>query len=364
MKEKRKKSKWLRFVLGMVIYALVVLIAASFGLKVLWDFADNYERSLPNRKMAAYVATLDETHVKKISLDFVSTLDHSIQSEEDAFAVIWRCFVGGVQYEVVSTDGEEQTITYEVRNRENVLGYVTFAKNAVETGEKTWNLVKEDYDFSFLKKTEQFIVPEHWVVYCGERRLGVQYIIDPRVEYGFLSLFYGNSFPMPHLAKYEISNYVGDPRIRFFDPDGVEQPRFTFTDGRDQLQHASGKVLQDIGAFIRNFIPRYVNCLSNVSHNSAMNYIQISPYVVPDSELDHRLKAAISGQVFAQSRGTETSDVRIHEVFNLENEYYIVDLSYSVVTYADKGNTTTDTEMYLVVYRDDETYLAQMVVLY
>ena len=95
-----------------------------------------------------------------------------------------------------------------------------------------------------------------------------------------------------------------------------------------------------------------------------MNYFLIKPYVVPDSELDQRLKAAIGGQVFAQSRGTQTSDVRIHEVFNLENEYYIVDLSYSVVTYADKGSTTTDTDMYLVLYRGDEAYLAQMVVLY
>ena len=144
----------------------------------------------------------------------------------------------------------------------------------------------------------------------------------------------------------------------------MEQPRFTFTDGRDQMRHASGMVLQDIGAFTRDFIPRYVNCLSNVSRNASMNYFLIKPYVVPDSELDQRLKAAISGQVFAQSRGTETSDVRIHEVFNLENEYYIVDLSYSVVTYADKGSTTTDTDMYLVLYRGDEAYLAQMVVLY
>ena len=130
---KRKKSKWLGFFLGMVIYALIVLIAASFALKLLWDYADNYERSLPNRRMAAYVSTLDETHVKKISLDFVSSLDRSIQSESDAYAVIWRCFVGGVQYELVSTDSEGRTITYEVRNRDNRLGLVTFAKSDVET---------------------------------------------------------------------------------------------------------------------------------------------------------------------------------------------------------------------------------------
>ena len=313
----KKKSKWVGFFLGMVVYALVVLIAASLGLKLLWDYADNYERALPAKKMAAYVSTLNETHVKKIAFDFVASLDKSIQSDTDSFAEIWKCFVGGVQYELIATDSEQGTAT-----------------------------------------------PEHWVVYCGERRLGVQYIINPRVEYGFLSSFYGKSFPMPYLAEYEISNYIGDPKIRFFDADGVEQARFTFTDGKAQMKRGSGVILNDITKFTENFIPYYVNCLSNVSHNASMNYYLIQPYVVPGSELDERLKAAIGGQVFAQSRGTRTSDVRIHEVFNLENEYYIVDLSYSVVTYTDKGSTSVDTDMYLVLYRDEEIFRAQMVELY
>lgn len=361
---KKKKNKWIGFLLGMVVYALVVLIAASVGLKYLWDYTEEYEKSLPTRKIAAYAASLNENKVKKLSLDFVSSLDRNIQSEEDCFAEIWRCFVGGVQYELYSTDSEAQSMTYLIRNSRNELGKVTLVKSGEETGEGTWKVASEEYDFSFLLASESFIVPEHWVVYCGERRLGVQYIVDPRVEYSFLSEFYGNSFPMPYLAKYEISNYIGDPKIRFFDADGNEKARFTFTDGKDQMQRGSGAILQSITAFAQEFTPRYVNCLSNVSHNAAMNYLQIQPYVVPDSELDQRLKAAIGGQVFAQSRGTSISDVRIHEVFNLENEYYIVDMSYSVLTYTDNGSTTTDTDLYLVLYRDEEVLKAQMVVLY
>ena len=360
----KKKSKWLRFFLGMVIYALAVLIAASFGLKYLWDYAENYESSLPAKRIAAYVSTLNETHVKKIALDFVASLDRNIQNENDSYAEIWKCFVGGVQYELISTDSEKGSVTYEIRNSQHTLGKVTLVKNELAEGEESWTLASEDYDFSFLLNSERFIVPEHWVVYCGARRLGVQYIINPRVEYSFLAQFYGKSFPMPHLAEYEISNYIGDPKIRFYDADGNEHPRFTFTDGKDQMLRSSGAMLNEITVFTEKFIPYYVNCLSNVSHNAAMNYKAIQPFVVPDSELDQRLKAAIGGQVFAQSRGIQTSDVRIHEVFNLENEYYIADLSYSVVTYTDKGSTSVDTDMYLVLYRDEEEFKAQMVELY
>ena len=47
MREK-KKSKWLSFILGMVIYAIAVLLAASVALKLLWDFAAEYEIELPS----------------------------------------------------------------------------------------------------------------------------------------------------------------------------------------------------------------------------------------------------------------------------------------------------------------------------
>lgn len=361
----RKESKWLGFLLGMVIYALVVVLIASVGLKFLWDYADEYEKALPAHRMTAYLTTLNETHVKKISVNFVASLDHNIQSDDDAYAEIWKCFVAGVNYRRLTSDSEADTITYEIFNKEHTLGTVTLTRNPDRTGERSWSVTAEDYDFSFLLRSESFVVPEHWVVKCGDKRLGVQYIVNPRVEYSFLSDFYGKSFPMPFLAEYEISNYIGDPKIRYFDADGDEHARFTFTDGKDQMLRSTGKIYQDISNFTESFVPLYVNCLSNVTKSARMNYQKIRPYLVPNGELDQRLNAAIAGQVFAQSKGTDLSDIRIHEVFNLENEYYIVDLSYSVDTYSSShGVSTSETNMLLALYRDEEVFKAQMVVLY
>ena len=360
----KKKSKWAGFLLGMVLYALVVILLASVGLKFLWDFAEEYEKELPAYKMDEYVVSLNENHVKRIAVDFVATLDHNVQSDEDANKVIWQCFIAGVQYQKISTDTQANTITYRISNKEHELGRVTLVKNGEGLGEKTWSVREEVYDFSFLKESERFVVPDHWVVFCGERRLGVQYIIDPRVEYSFLHDCYGRDFPMPYLAEYEISNYVGDPKIRFFDADGEEQARFTFTDGRDQMLRVSGRSLEKFTNFTETFVPLYVNCLSNVNKSAGTNYQRLRPYLVPDSELDQRIKAAFGGQLYTQSNRTDISDVRIHDVFNLENEYFIVDLSYTVTTYSAKGESTSDTDMYLVIYRDEETLLAQTVSYY
>ena len=363
MREK-KKSKWLSFILGMVIYAIVVLLAASVALKLLWDFAAEYEIELPSYKMNEYVSSLNETHVRKISEDFISSLDRNIQSREDAFAVIWKAFVPGVRYRQIATGDGGDTVTYMVYNKDHDLGRVTLVKNGEGLGRKTWSVSEEEYDFSYLKNTERFIVPNHWVVRCGDRRLGVQYIIDPRVEYAFLHELYGKEISMPYLAEYEISNYIGDANVRFFDPNGEEQARFTYTDGREQITRVSGASRNNFINFAENFVPLYVDCLSNVTKSANLNYQRIRSYLVPNGDLDKRLKGATPGQVFSQTYGIDRSDVRVHDIFNLGNEYYIIDLSYSTVSYSENGTTSSETSMYLVVYRDDETILAQRVEYY
>ena len=363
MREK-KKSKWLKFILGMVIYAIVVLLAASVALKLLWDFAAEYEIELPSYKMNEYVSSLNETHVRKISEDFISSLDRNIQSREDAFAVIWKAFVPGVRYRQIATGDGGNTVTYMVYNKDHDLGRVTLVKNGEGLGRKTWSVSEEEYDFSYLKNTERFIVPNHWVVRCGDRRLGVQYIIDPRVEYAFLHELYGKEISMPYLAEYEISNYIGDANVRFFDPNGEEQARFTYTDGREQITRVSGASRNNFINFAENFVPLYVDCLSNVTKSANLNYQRIRSYLVPNGDLDKRLKGATPGQVFSQTYGIDRSDVRVHDIFNLGNEYYIIDLSYSTVSYSENGTTSSETSMYLVVYRDDETILAQRVEYY
>ena len=85
---RRKKSKWRGFFLFMVLYALLVVLATCVGMKYLWDFADKYEKARPSYKINDYVASLDEKHVKKISIPFVSSLDPSIQNEDVAYAEI------------------------------------------------------------------------------------------------------------------------------------------------------------------------------------------------------------------------------------------------------------------------------------
>lgn len=360
----KKKGNWLRFTLFMVLYALFSLVVASVALKLLWDFCDNYERSLPSRRMNEYVASLTEKRVKKLSVDFVATLDRNIQSEDEAYSEIWKCFTGGIQYRRIASESAEDRVSYAILNGEQQLGTVTLVRNPGLQGEKSWSVEKEEYDFSFLIRSQCFTIPEHWVVMCGKRRLGVQYITDPRVHYSFVEDFYERGFPMPYLSEYEISNYIGDPRMTFFDPDGMEQAPFVLTDGRDQMPRASKATSSLIIAFTDQFVPLYINCLANTQKAAGFNYARIKPLLVPNSEIDKRLRGAIEGQVFAQSRATAIKSSTVHDVFDLGNTFYLIDLSFTVDTTTATGHTETDTDMFLAVEVEEDVVKAVMVMLY
>ena len=352
---KKKKSKWLGFIWFMLIYAFLLVAAACVGLKLLWDYIDNYEKALPVHKIDRYMQDLSESHIRKLSVGFVSSLDKNVQSDEESYTVIWSCFEDGVDYRKISSESSDDRIVYSIYNSERELGRVTLVKRPDAVGEDTWAIGEEEYDFSFLLNSSSFVIPENWSAYCGGRRLGVQYIVDRNIEYPFLSELYGRHFMVPHLYKYEIGNYLGEVEVKFMDPDGDEQPLTEITDGRAQMRLCSSAIENKMRDFAYGFIPLYINCLSNTTQNANANYSAISRLLVPGGDIDTRLRGAVYGQSFAQSRGTDMREMTINNVYDLGGGYYyLIDVSFSVDTYSDKGVSSSDTNMLLVVIMDDD----------
>ena len=52
------------------------------------------------------------------------------------------------------------------------------------------------------------------------------------------------------------------------------------------------------------------------------------------------------------------------EVYDLGTDYYVIDISYSVDTYSDKGVSNSTTDMLLVVFDDEGVIKAEAVSLY
>ena len=361
---KKKKSKWRGFILAMLIYAVVVLIGAMVFYRYFWDYIADYENALPSHKMDSYAASLTENRVKYLSAEFVASLDHRIMSEDESYSEIYRCFVSGVKYKKISAESSDDLLVYAINNSERQLGRVTLVRNEGEKGDKTWSVDSEEYDFSFLLNSMSFVVPEEWSVVCDGGRIGVECITQRRIEYPFISELYSSDIPLPYLAEYTLSNYVGTAHPVAYEPDGTPREIVDITDGRAQLRRV-GKGTNSLSVnFADSFIPLYVACLANTNQNPHGNYNAIRPYVTAGSDLDKRLNGAVYGQVFAQSRRVDIKNIEVNGVYDIGAARYLIDVSYTVDTYSDKGLTTVSTDMFIVVNNDDETFKAELVSLY
>lgn len=361
---KTKKRKWRGFILGMLIYAVVVLVAAMVFYRYFWDYIDNYEKSLPTHKMDSYAASLTESRVRYLSAEFVASLDNRIKGEEDSYAEIYRCFVSGVKYKQISAESTEDKLVYSISNSERQLGRVTLVRNEGEKGENTWTVDSEEYDFSFLLSSMSFIVPEEWSVVCDGGRIGVECITQRLIEYPFISDLYSSDIPLPYLAEYTLSNYIGTAHPVAYEPDGTPREIVEITDGRAQLRRVGRETNSLSVNFADEFIPLYVACLANTNQNPNGNYSAIRPYVTAGSDLDKRLSGAVYGQVFAQSRRVEIKNIVINGVYDIGAARYLIDVSYTVDTYSDKGLTTVTTDMFIVVNNNEDTFKAELVSLY
>ena len=91
---KRRKSSSGRFALGMIVYALTFIVFLAIGLRIFWGMIDSYEKSQPSHAIDRYIQSFDSEHIRALSSEFVSTLDHRLQSEEDSYALIESLFKG------------------------------------------------------------------------------------------------------------------------------------------------------------------------------------------------------------------------------------------------------------------------------
>ena len=88
-KQRAKKRRSWGFAIFMVLYALVVLGAAAWGLIKFWDYLDAYEQSRIQNPMDAYMAEVTPAYVCDRSSDLIDSIDHQLQMRSDRG--LYRC---------------------------------------------------------------------------------------------------------------------------------------------------------------------------------------------------------------------------------------------------------------------------------
>lgn len=347
---KAKKRRAWPFILGMVIYALVFLTAAYFGLQYLWDYMTAYEASRPKNTLNEYMDGLTEDHICDLSQEVIDQIDHNIQSEEACRAYIKAQLTEGISYAKKSAESTDTRQVYVLRSNGVVIGeFVMSANPADEYGFTTWTITGESFDFSHLiGDTVTMTVPSEFIVYVNDVPLDESYITESGIHYELLEDFY-DDYELDTMSTYVAGPFLGDFEITATDPDGNPVEINEETDMNDFVYNCSEQELKDVDTLLEIFLDRYVDYTGSADGDRYNNLNRVLEYTVSDSSFAQRMRDAIGGLYYAQSKGDEVVSITVNHCVRFEDDLYWCDVTYLVNTIGKQGTVQVTNNVYLYI---------------
>ena len=343
-----------RFVIGMVIYAVVFLAIAGAGLAVFWDFIEAYEMSRPMNAVKAYVDSVTEEDFCEGSEELLSQLDSKIQSREEACDVICASVTEPITYAKKSGESTEDCQVYVLRSGKQVIGeFAITAGEADKFGFRVWSVTETSFDFShLLGQRVSMTVPAEYSVRVNGAVLDDSYITASDIEYTALEEFY-DDYTLPVMATYTADSFLGEMTMEALDTAGNQVLITENTDMNSLLPVCDQTVGDEISRLTKEFLYNYVAFTSGVGGSISYNYVQVIKYLVPNGELAKRLATAIDGLQYAQSWGDTIKDITINRLVDIGENRYMCDVTYVVETYAKAGLLRTENPVKLIFTETD-----------
>lgn len=370
MAKKKKNNRGMGFALFMVLYALVFLTAAFFGLKWFWGYMAGYEASRPQIAIDAYMRKVDKQYIIDHSNEFMTTVDFTIQDQETCRQIVLEALEGEISYARKASECTEDKQVFVVRCGEKVVGTFAIETTGEDSyGFKPWAFQEENYDLSWLMGSDTVTVtaPQGYSVYVGGVKLDESYVTDSvTTEYEV----YGDLYEKYDLPRFTLNTYEAGPflgqicQVEVYDPEG--RP-FTYDDSFDpysllpQLDSGTRSELED---FVEEFLEVYVifaGCANDARH---ANYQKVMKYVVEGSNLAQRMYDALDGYQFAQSQGDQIAGITIHHLLPLEDGKYLCDVTYLVDTKGYDGVVQTTTSCRITIVESNGKYLVESKIIY
>ena len=329
-KTPKKRRSW-GFPLFMVLYALVILAAANWGLQKFWDYMDAYEKSRIQNTIDAYMAEVTPQYVLGRSGDLVGSIDHNLQSEEECEAVILDFLSGGITYARKSAECTDTLTVYVLRSGGKVIGQVELVpQGETRYGFTPWAVSGDSFDLSFLVGEPASITVDHTMqVYAGDTLLDSSYVTETGLKYAAVEDFY-DELKLPYKLTYAAGPILGETILRAVDTKGNPVTVTGEADLDSYLNNCTEAVHTELDSFNQEFIEYYVRYLTSRRDNRQYNYEQLLPYLVDGCDLENRVRNAYEGLEFGQSQSDTIVSFTSNHIIDLGDEKYLCDVTYEV----------------------------------
>lgn len=348
----RKNTKIIsgRFILGMVIYALVFLLAVGTGLYFFWDFIEAYELSRPKNTISAYVDQLTPEQMCASSDALYATVDSKLQSRAQFDQVIQDTLGAELTYAKKSSESTEDRQVYVLRSGKTVVGNFTIEAGAEDRyGFRRWQVTDSEFDFSFLMGEGMTVtVPSEYQVTVNGVILDETYQVETGIQYSALEEFYGD-YTLPTMVTYAVQNYLGEVEMQVLDASGSPVVITQDMDMNSLLPQCSDSQRSSVQQFAEQFVDLWVKFSGSTNDTKGGNYHRLKAILSSDGVLAERLYSALDGLTFGQSNGAAIKVITINRVVPVAEGMYMCDLTYVVSTAGRQGSVDTTSNMKLIL---------------
>lgn len=361
----RKKAHWGRFFVCMLLYAVVVLGAAFYGLKYLWGFLESYEASRPKNTVESYMQNLSEDHILDMGVAVRNQIDGNLQTQEQCRQILAQTISGGVTYAKNSKASSDTRQVYVLRSDGTVIGSFTIEAGVPdEHGFSVWTVTEESFDFSFLiGQSASVTVPSTYSVSANGNLLDSSYITEDQIHFADIEDYY-DDYDMPYQVTYTAGPILGDLELTVTDPQGNLVEMGENMDWSGLYENCTETEIQALDEFTQTLVERYVAFTGSNKNTRHTTYNKLMEYVVADSNLAQRLKTAIAGLQYGQSKGDKVVSIETHHRFHLEDGKYLCDITYEVDTTGKQGVVRTATSAKLIIVQTEKGLMLESMNIY
>ena len=366
-----KKRSRLLYIVALGCWTVLLIAAAVYGLRLAWQYAEEYEDARPNHAIDAYVDQLNTELWNDGVARAVSSMVSETQSEEQVKALVQEHLRSGVSaVRKGSTGGEEHTVTYSLRCEGEEIGSVSIMEdsaylNYVQFGMLPWKVSDDSFNFDRFYSGVEVVVPAEYSVWINGVQLGEDCIVERDIPYDVFADYYRYWDTLPTKVKYSYDRVLGEAELVIRNEHGdvvtIDESRgdeqFLTPFPQDQIQRYYN--------FCDPFTRQYLTYTAGLSNRAESNYAALVPYLLPESDLAGRMFDALDGLSWGHTASIEIQDIRINSILPLVDGYAVCDVSADVKTFTyGKGEETRTTNFRLITYDDGAKILGESIELY
>ncbi|MBO6040397.1 MAG: hypothetical protein J6P58_04235 [Oscillospiraceae bacterium] len=317
-----------RFRLGLLLYALLLLLIAGAALTLLQRYLSVYEATRPTVALEEYRAALLSPESTEGCRAALADLDPSLRAPEDSLALV-REQLEDVRFVESISESSESEKHYRVVAGGQVLGELTLSAGEERGfGLRGWRTSEDHYDFSAQFHGVSAVVPPGYQVFVGEHRLGRDELRESGVPYERLADAYSLIDGLPTLLRYESGLYLGELPLRVLDGTGREVPPERQSE-EHYLDNCSEEDRAAIEEYVERFLRPYILFTANIDQERDGYFTQILALSLPGSSLRQRLQESIRGEWWSWVRSCELQESEITGCTDLGDGRFLVDIRYT-----------------------------------